>query len=93
MEFVARMTNPIALDFLHRPTTGTANTRRLAPSPKAPNVRLVTAAKLVAPPNDIVPRILCVLLSDLHQLTDFTTPLRHVRDKAYIMNATIALII
>ena len=88
------MTYPIALDLLNGAATGTAHTPfGFAPASKAPNVRLVTTPKLVAPPNDIVSRILGVFLPHLDQLTDFATPLVGIGDKSYIMNATIALII
>ena len=87
------MTNPIGLYLLNRSTARTSDTLRLAPSPKAPNVRLMTTPKLIAPPYDIVLRIFCVHRPHLHQLTDFTAPLGHIREKTYIMNATIALII
>jgi hypothetical protein len=87
------MTNLVALHLFNGSAMGTADAFGLAPAPKAPNVRLVTATKLVAPPNDIVSRILGVFLPHLDQLTDFATPLVGIGDKSYIMNATIALII
>ena len=65
MEFVTRMTYPVALHHFNGSTMGTPNSFGFAPAPKAPNVRLVTATKLVAPPNDIVPRILYILYPHL----------------------------
>jgi hypothetical protein len=93
MEFVTRMTYPILLDFFNGPAARTPNPFGLAPSSKAADVRLMTATKLVAPPDDIILGILCILYPDLYQMADFTTPLFRIRNKAYIINAMIALII
>ena len=88
------MTYPILLHLFNGPATGTPDSPLgFAPSSKAPNVCLVSASKLIAPPDDIVARILRVFLPDLDQMADFTAPLGQIGYKAYIMNATIALII
>jgi hypothetical protein len=87
------MTYPILLDFFNGSAARTPNPFGLAPSSKAADVCLMTATKLIAPPDDIVLGILCILRPDLDQMADFTAPLFRVRDKAYIINAMIALII
>jgi len=53
----------------------------------------MTATKLIAPPDDIILGILCILHPHLNQMADFTRPLVYIRNKAYIINAMIALII
>ena len=93
MEFVTRMTYPILLDRFNGPAAWTPNPFGLAPPSKAPNMRLMTTTKLIAPPDDIILGILCILYPHLDQMADFTAPLFRVRNKAYIMNAMIALII